>query len=64
VSFVFCVLCFASYAFMEEGEYGRLVYPNLENELASYVILVFVLHDVLWECGSNWWIGLWKDDEL
>jgi hypothetical protein len=26
--------------------------------------LVFVLHDVLWECGFNWWIELWKDDEL
>lgn len=44
--FVFYVLCFASCAFMEEGECGCFVYPNLEDELASYAILVFVLHDV------------------
>ncbi len=62
--FVLCVLCFASCAFMDEGECGRLVYPNLEDELASCAILVFILHDVLWECGFNWWIGLWKGDEL
>jgi hypothetical protein len=49
---------------MEEGECGCLVYPNLEDELASYAILVFVLRDVLWECGFDWWIGLLKDDEL
>jgi hypothetical protein len=43
---------------MEGGECGCLVYANLEDELASYDILVFVLHDVLWECGFNWWIEL------
>ncbi len=51
--FVFCVLCFASCAFMDEEECGHLVYLNLEDELASCAILVFVLHDVLWECGFN-----------
>jgi hypothetical protein len=49
---------------MEKGEGGHLVYPNLEDELASCAILVFVIHDVLWECGSNWWTTLWKDDDL
>jgi hypothetical protein len=38
---------------MEEGKCGHLVFPNLEDELASYVVLVFVLHDVLWECGFD-----------
>jgi hypothetical protein len=32
--------------------------PNLEDELASSVVLVFVLHDFLWDQGANWWIGL------
>jgi hypothetical protein len=31
---------------------------------ASCVVLIFVLHDVLWDRGSDWWIGLQKDDEL
>jgi hypothetical protein len=26
--------------------------------------LVFVLHDVLWNRGSDWWTKLRKDDEL
>jgi hypothetical protein len=38
--------------------------PCLEDELASYVVLVFVLHDVLWDQVSDWWIGLQKDDQL
>ncbi len=38
--------------------------PSLEDELASCVVLVFVLHDVLWNQGSDWWTGLQKDDEL
>jgi len=38
--------------------------PSLEDELASCVVLVFVLHDVLWNQGSNWWIGLQKDDAM
>ncbi len=31
---------------------------------ASCVVLIFFLHDVLWDGGSDWWIGLQKDDEL
>ncbi len=38
--------------------------PSLENEVASCVVLVFVLHDVLWNRGSDWWTKLRKDDEL
>jgi len=38
--------------------------PCLEDELASYVVLVFVLHDVLWDQVFDWWIGLQKDDQL
>jgi hypothetical protein len=25
---------------------------------------LYVLHDVLWEYGSNWYFGLWKYEEL
>jgi hypothetical protein len=28
--------------------------PCLEDELTSCVVLVFVLHDVLWDQGPNW----------
>jgi hypothetical protein len=31
---------------------------------AICVVLIFVFHDILWDRGSDWWIGLWKDDEL
>jgi hypothetical protein len=29
--------------------------PYLEDELANYVVLVFVLHDVFWDQGLDWW---------
>jgi hypothetical protein len=29
--------------------------PCLEEELANYVALVFVLHDTLWDQDPNWW---------
>jgi hypothetical protein len=31
---------------------------------ASCVVLIFIFHDILWDGGSDWWIGLWMDDEL
>jgi hypothetical protein len=37
---------------------------SLGDEIANYVVLVFVLHDVLWNRSFDWWTGLRKDDEL
>ncbi len=61
-----CLLCFmlVGFAFMEKEECGCLVSPNLEDELASSVVLVFVLHDFSWDQGADWWTGLRKDEEL
>ncbi len=33
-------------------------------ELASLFVLVFALHEDLWEYGSDWCIGLHKDEEM
>jgi hypothetical protein len=33
-------------------------------ELASLFALVFALHEDLWEYGSDWCIGLHKDEEM
>ncbi len=49
---------------MEKEECGGLVSPNLEDELAGSVVLVFVLHDFSWDQGADWWTGLRKDEEL
>jgi hypothetical protein len=38
--------------------------PCLEEELSRCVVLVFVLHDVLWDQGPNWWMGLLKDEDV
>jgi hypothetical protein len=52
------------FAIMEKEECGCLVSPNLEDELASSVVLVFILHDFLWDQGADWWTGLRKDEEV
>ncbi len=59
-----CLLCFmlATFAFMEKEECECLVSPNLEDELASSVVLVFVFHDFSWDRVVNWWTGLRKDE--
>jgi len=46
-----CLLCFmfASCALMEERECGCFVSLDLEDGFASCVVLIFVLHDVLWD---------------
>ncbi len=49
---------------MEERECGCLVFPDFKDELASSIVLVFVLHDVLWDQSFDWWTRLLKDDEL
>jgi hypothetical protein len=36
----------------------------LEYELASLSMPIFAFHENLWEYGSNWCIGLQKDEEL
>ncbi len=33
----------------------RMWAPCLEEELVSYVVLVFVLHDTLWDQDPNCW---------
>jgi hypothetical protein len=38
--------------------------PILEDELATSVVLVLVLHDFLCFWSADWWIGLWKDEKL
>jgi hypothetical protein len=55
---------FASSTFMEKGKCRDYVYFLIEYELASLTVLVFVLHEDPWEYGSNWCIGLQKDEEL
>jgi hypothetical protein len=37
---------------------------SLKDEIAKCVVLIFVLHDVLWNRSSDWWTELQKDDEL
>jgi hypothetical protein len=59
---IVCVFAlFFAYKFCIHGE-RKMWAPCLEDELTSCVVLVFVLHDVLRDQGSNWWIGLQKDD--
>ncbi len=38
---------------MEERERDCLVSPDFKNKLGSSIVLVFVLHDVLWDQGSD-----------
>jgi hypothetical protein len=54
---------FVGCAFMEEGYCKHSISFVLENELVSLSMLVFVLHEISWEYGSDWCIGLWKDEE-
>ncbi len=51
------------FAFKEEEEGGRSVYPNLGCEFARSSWLVFVLHEGSNECDSDWCSGFWKDEE-
>jgi hypothetical protein len=53
---------FVGFAFMEKKECGHFVSSNLEGKFV--VSVVFVFHDFSWDRGVNWWIGLWKDEEL
>jgi hypothetical protein len=43
---------------------GALFFLIWTLGFANCVVLIFVLHDVLWDGGFDWWIGLQKDDEL
>jgi hypothetical protein len=40
------------------------IFLILEDELASLSMLVFVFREISWEYGSNWCVGVWKDEEL
>ncbi len=61
---IVCVFAlFYACKFCIHGE-RKIWAPCLEDELASCVVLVFVLHDVLWDQVTNWWIGLHKDDQM
>jgi hypothetical protein len=63
---MFCFVCFMFVvcAFMEEREFGWFVLFNLDHKCVSLSMLVFVLHENLWEYDSYWCFGLWKDEEL
>jgi hypothetical protein len=50
------------FAFMEKEKSRSFVSPNLKDKFASTVILVFVLHEFLWDQAVDWWIGLRKDE--
>ncbi len=56
---MFCMLCIH-----EAGECRHFVSFDLDYELASSYMLVFVLHEVSWEYGSDWCFGLHEDEEL
>ncbi len=56
---MFCMLCIH-----EEGECRRYVSSDVDYELASSSMLVFVFHEVSWEYGSDWCFELQKDEEL
>jgi hypothetical protein len=43
---------------------GALFLLIWRMNFASSVVLVFVLHDFLWDQGADWWTGLQKDKEL
>jgi hypothetical protein len=57
--FYVCKLCIHGGGIM-----WAFIFLILEDELASLSMLVFVFREISWEYGSNWCVGLWKDEEL
>ncbi len=52
------------FAFKEEEEGRRSVFPNSGCELASLSRLVFVLHEDSGKGDYDWRLGFQKDEEL
>ncbi len=58
------VLCLQVMHWWKKENVGALFLMIWRMGFAICVVLIFVFHDILWDRGSDWWIGLWKDDEL
>jgi len=55
---------FASCAIKEKGDCRRSPYFDLEGEFAHLSVLVFAIHEELWEYGFNQHTKLQEDEEL